>query len=182
MDRAHGVARGVVEIQQDFAPAASKNEAVNPEPDKSSTERTRPLLTRAELATLVGMILCVASLFLTWKRQPVEQTLLRSMPATLVSNVPPDLPVSGFDLPLHWPLTFCAVLCGLSLLIVPKPRNRSRWAAIQITAAAVCLLLPLIRFAPQAGVITALLGGSLELFGALERFGIGEAPNRQEHV
>jgi len=153
---------------------------VNPEPDKSIATRTRPFLTRAELATLVGMILCVASLFLVWKREPVDQMRLRSMPAALVLNPPRDFPVGGFDLPLRGPLTFCAVFCGVSLLILPKPETRSRWAAAQITAAAVCLLLPLLRFALQTGVIVALLGGSLVLFGALERFGIGETSRRKE--
>ncbi|MCW3099327.1 MAG: hypothetical protein JWL77_4945 [Chthonomonadaceae bacterium] len=155
---------------------------MNPEPDKSIPVRTRPFLTRAELATLVGMILCVASLFLIWQRQPLDQTQLYKMPATLVLNVPPDLPVRGFDLPLHWPLTFCAVLCGVSLLILPNPQNRSRWAIVQILSATVCLLLPLIRFALQAGVLVALLGGSLLFFGALERLGIGETQNRKENV
>jgi hypothetical protein len=153
---------------------------VNPEPDKSIAERTRPFLTRAEIATLVGMTLCVASLFLIWTRQPTGQTLLRSMPATLVSNVPPDSPVKGFDLPLQGPLTFCAVLCGVCLLVVPKPQNRLRWAYVQIVSAAACLLLPLIRFALQPGVIVALVGGSLVLLGALERFGIGETHRKKE--
>jgi hypothetical protein len=154
-----------------------ENENVNPEPDKSIPARTRPFLTRAELATLIGMTLCVASLFLIWKRQPIDQTLIHSMPATLVLNVPADLPVKGFDLPLHWPLTFCAVFCGVGLLILPKPQNRSRWAVVHLLSATVCLLLPLIRFALQAGVLVGLLGGSLLLFGALERFGIGETHN-----
>lgn len=153
---------------------------MNTEPDKSIAARTRPFLTRAELATLVGMALCVASLFLVWKRQPVDQALLRSIPKALVLNPPRDFPVDGFDLPLRGPLTFCAVFCGVSLLILPKPQTRSRWAAAQITAAAVCLLLPLLRFALQPGVLVALLGGSLVLFGALERFGIGETPRRKE--
>ena len=157
-----------------FCALCVENAFVNPEPDTSVPTPTRPFLTRAELATLVGMSLCVASLFLIWKRQPVDQALLHSMPATLVLNVPRDLPVSGFELPLHWPLTFCALFCGVSLLILPKPRNRARWAAVHITAAAICLLLPLLRFALQAGVIVALLGGGLVLFGALERWGIGE--------
>ncbi len=155
---------------------------MNLEPDKSLSVRKRPFLTRAEIATLAGMILCVASLFLTWKRQPVEQKLLQSMPSLLILKVPPDLPVKGFDLPLHWPLTFCAVLCGISLLVVPNPHSRSRWALLQITSAAVCLLVPLMRFAPQAGVFVALLGGSLVLFGALERFGIGEKTSKKEEV
>jgi cytochrome bd-type quinol oxidase subunit 2 len=149
---------------------------VNPEPDKSIAVRARPFLTRAELATLVGMALCVASLFLTWKREPVDPLLLHSMPTALVLNPLSDTAKVGFDLPLHWPLTFCSVLCGISLLFLPKPQTRSRWAAVQITAAVVCLLIPLIRFALQPGVLVALLGGSLELFGALERFGIGETP------
>ena len=150
--------------------------------DNSPAERLRPLLTRAEAATLIGMILCIASLFLTWKRDPVSQSMLRSMPATLVHNVPRDLPVSGFDLPLHWPLTVCAVFCGAGLLIAPRPSQRSRWVACQVTAAAVCLLLPLLRFALQPGVFTALLGGALTLFGALERFGIGAASTAKQEA
>lgn len=153
---------------------------MNPEPDKSIAARTRPFLTRVELATLVGMALCVASLYLVWKRQPIDQILIHSMPAALVLNVPPDFPVKGFDLPLHWPLTFCAVLCGVSLLVMPNPQHRTRWAVVHITAAVVCLLIPLIRFALQPGVLVALLGGSLALFGALERFGIWETQRRKE--
>ncbi|GEM_PF-1542594 len=182
MGRPRGTPGRIKEIRQESALLPWKKECVNLEPDKSIAAHTSPLLTRAEIATLAGMTLCVASLFLTWKRQPVEQTLLHSMPAALVLNVPSDFPVKGFDLPLHWPLTFCAVLCGVSLLILPKPHNRSRWAAFQITLAAVCLLLPLIRFALQPGVIAALLGGSLVLFGALERFGIGETQRSKEDV
>ncbi len=132
------------------------------------------MLSRAEIATLVGMTLCVASLFLTWKREPVSQTLLHSMPATLIINPPSDFAVIGFGLPLRWPLTFCAVLCGASLLAVPKPSNRARWAAIHITSAALCLLIPVARFALEAGVMVALVGGALALFGALERFGLGD--------
>jgi cytochrome bd-type quinol oxidase subunit 2 len=143
------------------------------DPDKSITERPRPFLTRADVATLIGMMLCVASLFLTWKREPLDPKTLQSLPTTLIVNPLPDFAVTGFGLPLHWPLTFCAVLCGASLLVAPKPQNRSRWAAVQITAAAVCLLLPLVRFALYPGVLTALAGGGLLLMGALERFGIG---------
>lgn len=168
------------EIRQEFALALWKNEFVNTNPDNSLAGRPRPFLTRADIATLIGMTLCVASLFLTWKRQAVDLTTLHSIPATLIINPPSDFPVTGFGLPLHWPLTFCATLCGTSLLVVPKPQNRSRWAAVQIMAAAVCLLLPLIRFALYPGVITALLGGSLLLLGALERFGIGMTAGAKE--
>ena len=138
------------------------------------------MLSRAEVATLIGMTLCVASLYLTWKREPVSQKMLHSMPATLIVNPPSDFAVQGFGLPLHWPLAFCAVFCGVSLLVAPKPHNRARWAGLQITAAGLCLLLPVVRFAVQPGVLVALIGGALTLFGALERFGIGEANHKRE--
>ena len=166
--------------RQEIGPPPWKNASVRPDSENSIPGGPRPILTRADAATLVGMVLCVASLFLVWKRQPVDTSLLRTYPPTLIRNVPPDFPVTGFGLPLHWPLTLCAVLCGAGLLITPKPAHRSRWAAIQITSAAVCLLLPVLRFAAQPGVITALLGGGLTLFGALERFGIGEPPRAPE--
>ena len=148
--------------------------------ENSIAERPGPVLARADIATLVGMVLCIASLFLIWKREPVSQTMLAALPATLVVRVPPTLPVSGFELPIHWPLTFCAALCGAGLLVAPRSSNRSRWAALLVTSAAVCLLLPLLRFAVQPGVFTALLGGALTLYGALERWGIGVAPAKPE--
>ena len=157
-----------------------KNERVNPTTDKSIVERSRPVLSRAEVATLAGMTLCVASLFLTWKREPISQAMLHSLPATLILNPPSDIAVKGFGLPLHWPLAVCAVLCGAGLLVVPRPHTRARWTALHITAAGSCLLIPLVRFALQPGVIAALIGGCLALFGALERFGIGDAPPVKE--
>jgi hypothetical protein len=155
---------------------------VNPDSDSSIAERPRPFLTRAEAATLLGMTLCVASLFLVWRRDPVDPVMLRSLPAALIVNPPPDFPVRGFDLPLHWPLTVCAVFCGAGLLVQPRPWRRSRWAVSQITAAAICLFLPILRFALQPGILVALLGGGLVVFGALERFGIGQTHSTQADV
>lgn len=155
---------------------------MNPDSEKYIQERPRPFLTRPELATLVGMTLCVASLFLTWKREPVHPELLQSMPVALVRNVPPPLPVTGFTLPLHWPFTLCAVFCGAGLLVQPKPRYQSHWVACQVLSAAICLLLPILRFAVQPGVMVALAGGGLMLFGVLERFGIGITHKYKEEV
>ncbi len=140
----------------------------------------RRFLTRAEIATLTGMLLCVVSLFLVWKYEPFSQETLHSMPGTLLVNAPAPIPITGFGLPLRWPLTLCAVLAGASLLFAPTPQNRVRMVAGQIVAAAVCVLIPLARFGLRPGVLAALLGGALLLYGALERYGVGRGQSRKE--
>lgn len=149
---------------------------MNPNADNSITERPRSFLTRSEIAILIGMVTCIGSLFLTWRRLPISPSLIRSMPTALVVNVPTDQPVNGFEMPLHTPLALCAVFCGLGLLIQPKVQNRAQWTAAQVISAAICLLLPIVRFALQPGVMVALLGGGLILFGTLKRFGNLDTP------
>lgn len=149
---------------------------MNPNTDTPGAERQRSFLTRTEIAILLGMVLCVASLFLTWRRVPLDPSQIRAMPTALVLNLPKDRPLSGFEMPLHWPLTFCAVFCAVGLLVQPKSASQARWAAAQVISAAICLLLPIVRFALQPGVLVALLGGGLILFGVLERFGNRETP------
>jgi hypothetical protein len=131
--------------------------------DSSSGTSFRRFLSRAEALTLLGMILCIVSLFLAWP-VPLEGKL----PATpLVIS----LTRTGAYLPLvRWPVTAGAILSGLLLAFPPSRNNRMPMAALQGLGGLVCFVIALTHFAIQPGVLVDLLGGALITFGAVDRF------------
>jgi hypothetical protein len=128
-------------------------------------------MTRAEVVTLLGMLLVVASLFLTWTRvTPQDAALLaatalyRSPEATLERN--------GFQSHLWQAMTLCAVVSSMTLLWEQRPATRLSLAAVQGAGALACLVIALTHFALLPGALMALCGGALLTYGAIDRYGV----------
>src|SRR5262249_51709238 len=122
----------------------------------SPAPRSRRLPTRSEAMTLLGMTAAIGSLFLPWDRLPPETA---AFPAYYKGS--PFL--SGFQTTAHWPLTICAVVCGLALLWAPTANARLPLMFLQGLGGLLCLLIPLRQFvqsgfAPLPGVLVALIG------------------------
>jgi len=132
--------------------------------------------TRAEGATLLGMLLVIGSLFLAWERQKAAQMV--PLPGALytdLSGMPKEVVVTGFQTAAHWPLTLGAILCGAALLWSPDEKTRLPLAFLQGVCGLLCFVIALRAFAqggfaPLPGVIVALIGGGLLAFGAIDRF------------
>lgn len=129
----------------------------------------RRLLTRAEAETLLGMLLTVFSLFLAWRREDLSM-LLRGVPLSgaVYTN---GLTHSGFAYAaIWWPLTIGATICGAALLWTPRRTTRLQIATVQGACGLACLMIALTHFALLPGVLTAIVGSVLLLFGAIDRY------------
>ncbi len=144
-------------------------------PPAPSAPARRAFLTRAETATLAGMVLTVFSLFLVWEHLDVKTTplplpTLYAMPTIAITH-------RGFGTPARWPLTICAALGG-ALLLWPDSAARARLplALVQGACGLACVVIALTRLAPQPGPLIALLGGALLTFGAIDRYTVPAVP------
>ena len=124
----------------------------------------RRLLTRAEALTLLGMILCIFSLFLAWPVPLLPSSL--PVPAIVISMTRTGAGIPG----VRWPVTACAILSGLMLAFPPTPASRIPMAVVQGLCGLVCFVIALTHFAIQPGVLIDLVGGALLTFGAVDRF------------
>lgn len=124
----------------------------------------RRLLTRAEAVTLLGMILCIFSLFLPW---PVPFSG-RALPAAIVIN----LTRTGAAMDeVRWPVTIGAILSGLLLAFTPSAAARIPLAFVQALCGLICFIIALMHFGIQPGPLIELFGGALLTFGAVDRLG-----------
>jgi hypothetical protein len=142
-----------------------------PLPDQNSSDQPAPLrrfLTRAEAATLIGMVLIVFSLFLTWERIPLPSGGVPPPGSALL--VSGGLTRTGFATSARIPLTVCAVVCSLLLLWTPTARTRLPLAVVQGACGIACLVMALTRLALLPGVLVGLVGGALLTFGAIDRY------------
>ncbi|HLJ57759.1 MAG TPA: hypothetical protein VKT77_22170 [Chthonomonadaceae bacterium] len=116
---------------------------------------------RAEAAILAGMLICMASLFAMW---PISLRGQSPLPAMVV-----NLTREGWGLPeVRWPITACAILPGLAL-VMPAPRvSRIAPAFVQALCGIVCFVIALTHFGMLAGPIAALVGGLLIAAGAVD--------------
>jgi hypothetical protein len=137
--------------------------AEQPQPNQK-----RHFLTRAEMATLLGMLLVMSSLFFTWERQTFSPSQALPPNALFVSLT--SLSRSGFGTSVRWPLTVCSILCALLLLWPPTPQNRLPMAVAQGACGIACLVIALSKLALLPGVLLGLIGGALLTFGAVDRF------------
>ena len=133
-----------------------------------SNQPSRRLLTRAEAATLLGMILCILSLFLAW---PVPFGGMLVAPAIVM-----DLTRTGAAIPeVRWPVTGGAILAGLLLALSPALGSGTLWvtplAFVQALCGLVCFIIALMHFGMLPGPLVELLGGALLTFGAVDRLG-----------
>lgn len=128
------------------------------------SQQFRRLLTRAEVATLVGMLLCMISLFLAW---PVPYHGRIVMPALVM-----DMTRQGAAMEeVRWPVTGGAILSGLLLAFTPSPSSRVPLAFVQALCGLICFIIALLHFGVRPGPIVDLLGGALLTFGAIDRLG-----------
>jgi hypothetical protein len=129
-----------------------------------SDDRFRRLLTRAEAVTLVGMILCIFSLFLAW---PVPYAGKLISPALVI-----NLTLNGSSMPdVRWPVTVGAILSGLLLAVGHSESSRIPIAFVQALSGLVCFIIALMHFGMLPGPLVDLLGGALLTFGAVDSLG-----------
>lgn len=137
----------------------------------------RRFLNRAEAVTLLGMILVVASLFLVWKRINLD---LQNQPVpALFVNWSKDH--TGLSLPaIFWPLLMGASLSSLVLLWTPNEQTRLPFFVMQLAFGLTCFVVSLTHFAILPGVLVALVGSTLLLFGAVDRYMHSVPPKRTD--
>jgi hypothetical protein len=129
-----------------------------------SGDRFRRLLTRAEAVTLLGMILCISSLFLAW---PVPYAGKLISPALVI-----NLTLNGSSMPdVRWPVTVGAILSGLLLAVEHSKSSRMPLAFVQALCGLVCFIIALMHFGILPGPLVDLLGGALLTFGAVDGLG-----------
>ena len=123
-------------------------------------------ITRAEAMTLLGMIVCVSSLFLAW---PAKNNLVAAAAAAAAIHL--DLTLRGQSIPeVRWPIFICAIACGATLLFSADAKSRTPIAVFQGLCGLVCFVTALTHFALLPGVIAGVIGGSLLTFGAIDRY------------
>src|SRR5689334_20840025 len=89
----------------------------------SQDQPLRRLLSRAEAVTLLGMLLCIISLFLAWPLPVIAKLVTPAMYMNLRRTV------RGADMPeVHWPVLVPAIACGLLLAYSPSPSSRVQTA------------------------------------------------------
>lgn len=144
--------------------------ALPPSLPSQTPAKRPPFLTRAEFATLLGMILVVFSLFLAWERPPLHAPLPQP---SLYMEMKPR---TGLGSPVMWPLLICAVLCGATLLWTPSEKTRLPISAVQGAGGLACLVIALTRLSLLPGLLVGLVGAALLVFGAIDRFSTATGP------
>ena len=147
---------------------------VLPQKDRSTDHEValRHFLNRAEAATLLGMILTVLSLFLVWK----NESLSIPLPAIIVGKTTR----TGLGLTeVFWPLLLGSSLSSSLLLWTPDEKTRLPLLVAQLAFGLTCFVVTLAHFAPLPGVLTALVGSALLLFGAVERYRTASRPKHK---
>jgi hypothetical protein len=128
----------------------------------------RRFLNRAEAATLLGMVLTVASLFLVWKSVNPGELLQQPLPAEFLSH---NITNTGLSLPsIFWPLLLSATLSSATLLWTPTTQTRLPIFVVQLAFGLTCFIISLAHFALLPGIVVALAGSALLLFGAVDRY------------
>ena len=130
----------------------------------------RRFLSRGEALTLVGMLLAVSSLFLVWK-QIDSGALGIPLPAVFSQRV--FVTQRGIDMIVRWPLLLCATGACATLLTQSTAQNRLNLMIMQLTFSIAVCVMALTYFAPRPGIIVALLGGGLLIWGAVDRYNAG---------
>ncbi len=135
-------------------------------PSPRPTGEFKRLLSRAETLILIGMALCIASLFLPWI-SPLN--IPAGVAPALYKNV--VVTRSGSAMPgIRWPLTISSILSGLLLAFNVSPSTKMSLAIVQGLCGIVCFVTALLHFGLQSGPLFAFVGGSLLTFGAFDRF------------
>lgn len=129
----------------------------------------RRFLSRGEALTLVGMLLAVISLFLVWKETNAADIVNVPIP-NVIQLVTTQ---RGLDLSVRWPLLLCATGACATLLMLQTAQNRLTLLVLQLTFSIAVCVMALTYFAPRPGVIMALIGGGLLIFGAIDRCNAG---------
>ncbi len=128
----------------------------------------RRFLSRGEALTLIGMLLAVISLFLVWK-----QTNAGDLNIPIPAMIQLVTTQRGIDLSVRFPLLLCATGACATLLTLQTAQNRLTLLVLQLTFSIAVCVMALSYLAPRPGVITALLGGGLLIFGAIDRWNAG---------
>ncbi len=124
--------------------------------------RFRLLPARGESVTLLGMLLCICSLFLFW---PVPLNGYPVAPALVINLTRTGGAIDA----VRWPVMAAAILCGLLLVYSAPSSARAPLTFVQALCGLICLIIALLHFAIQPGPLVDLLGGSLLTAGSVDR-------------
>ncbi len=130
----------------------------------------RRFLTRGEALTLVGMLFAVSSLFLVWK-QVDSGSLNIPVPAVFSDKI--FVTQRGIDMIVRWPLLLCATGACATLLTPSTAQNRLTLLIMQLTFSIAVCVMALTHFALRPGIVVALIGGVLLIWGAIDRYNAG---------
>ncbi|HXG23039.1 MAG TPA: hypothetical protein VNJ09_00680 [Chthonomonadales bacterium] len=131
----------------------------------------RKLFSRGEWLTLLGMGIVVVSAALTWVNEtPKVNDPIGQYVVSLGSYARPGFDVRLGWLRVGWAVVFCGVLCGALLLFNPTAREKKVFLGVQVALSLVILALAVLHIGPHAGVILAIVGASLLLWGAFARY------------
>ena len=126
------------------------------------------LLTRAETVTLLGMILCIFSLFLKWPLPMSGKVPMSALSPAMVVNM---TRTGALMDDVKWPVTAAAILSGLLLAVAPAGSSRMPLTFVQALCGLVCFIIALMHFGMLPGPLIDLAGGGLLTFGAVDRMG-----------
>lgn len=126
----------------------------------------RRFLSRAEMLTLIGMLLVISSVYLIWERRTAEAT---GVPGALFA-ASVTIQRSGRTPHIMLPLTVCALIAGASLLWTADAKSRLMVGLIQGACGLACVVVALSRFALLPGVLLGLTGGALLVYAAADRY------------
>jgi hypothetical protein len=121
--------------------------------------------------TLLGMGAVVVSAALTWVNEtPKVSDPVGQFVVSLGSYARPGFDVRIGWLRVGWVLVFCGVLCGSLLLFNPAAREKKVFLGIQVLLSLVVLALAVLHIGLHTGVLLAIGGALLLLWGAFVRY------------
>lgn len=132
--------------------------------------QSRKLFSRGEWLTLIGMTLAVISAALVWGHdlpQPIE------VGAVVVTRHHYER--AGYDLTIGWlkvgwAVVICSVITASLLLFEPAAREKPRFLAVAVAMPAAILILAFLHLGPNPGVMLAIVGALVMLWGGFVRY------------
>ena len=133
---------------------------------------SRKLFSLGEWLTLIGMVLVVISAALEWGHDPPKP--MDTVGQVYVSRHHYER--AGYDLSIGWlrvgwAVVICAVIAASLLLFDPAAREKTGFLIVSIAASAGILILAVLHLGPYPGVMVAIIGAGLILWGGFARYG-----------
>ncbi len=131
----------------------------------------RKFMSNSEWSTLLGLGLTVLGCSLKWSTAPPDS--LSSIGAYYLSKK--DHTRNAFDLSVGrvsvgWLIVIAAIISAAMLMLDAYGPHRIAQRNAHITGGVVIVALSILYFALQFGVLFAILGGALIVYGGLDRY------------